>query len=125
MILWSQQTGEVTVKAGLRDRAKGTLGGSQEEEEENPGLWECEELLIKWSVRQELVTSLCLSAPATQAVSCAMTRSNGSPVPSMLGPPCVVTGNPQDEIMRVDLTHVLQIWGQRLREAMWPAHRPH
>lgn len=32
MILWSKQTGEVTTKAQLRDRAKGTLGRSQEKE---------------------------------------------------------------------------------------------
>lgn len=47
MILWSKQTGEFTTKAWLRDRAKGTLGRSQEKEEENPGLWECEELLAE------------------------------------------------------------------------------
>lgn len=40
MILWSKQIGEVTAKAGLKDRAKGTLGWSQEKEKENPGLWE-------------------------------------------------------------------------------------
>lgn len=50
MILWSKQIAEVTAKAGLRDRAKGTLGWSQEKEKENPGLWEYGKLLIKWSV---------------------------------------------------------------------------
>lgn len=40
MILWSKQIGEVTAKAELRDRAKGTLGWSEEKEKENPGLWE-------------------------------------------------------------------------------------
>lgn len=53
MILWSKHTGDVTNKAQLRDRVKGTVGRSQEKEEKIPGLWECELLLIKWSVGKE------------------------------------------------------------------------
>ena len=91
MILWSKQTGEVTTKAQLKDRAKGTLGRSQEKEEENPGLWECEELLIKWSAEKDPVTSLNLPSPIHQGCF----RSNDAieqlPVPSVLGPPCVCT----------------------------------
>lgn len=46
MILWSKQTGEATAKAGLRNRAKRTLGCSQKEEE-TLGLWGCEEPPIR------------------------------------------------------------------------------
>lgn len=91
MILWSKQTREVTTKAQLRDRAKGTLGRSQEKEEENPGLWECEELLIKWSVKKDPVTSLSLPSPIHRGRFRCNDPIEPLPVPSMLGPPCVCT----------------------------------
>lgn len=120
MILWSKQTGAVTARAGLRDRAKES-GLEPGEEEETRG-WQERATADKgapgqWSVGQDPVTNLCLPTSTS-------TRSSGSRV-RHAETSRVVAGNPPDEVMRAELICMLQIWGQRLREAMWPAHRPH